>query len=77
MNPSADYLSHGGNESTENFRQVVRPFIHENRGDSSQVLQPYVDQSIGSVATEVATSVGSSRNYMMSPSAIKTENQHL
>lgn len=77
MNPSADYLSHGGNDSTENFRQVVRQFIHENRGDSSQVLQPSVDQSIGSVATEVATSVGSSRIYMMSPIAIKTENQDI
>ncbi|KAJ5346822.1 uncharacterized protein N7506_000075 [Penicillium brevicompactum] len=76
-NPPAYYLSHGGNESTENFRRVVRPFIHENRGHSIQVLQPSVDQSTGSVATEVATSVGSSRNYMMSPSAIKTENQDL
>lgn len=74
-NPSTDYLSHGGNESTENFRRVVRPFIHETRGHSSQVLQPSVDQSTGSVATEVATSVSSSRNYMMSPSAIKTEYQ--
>ncbi|KAJ5895698.1 hypothetical protein N7495_007389 [Penicillium taxi] len=76
-NLSADYLSHGGNESTENFRRVVRPFIHEDRGHSSQVLQPSVDQSTGSVAIEVATSVDSSRNYMMSLSAIKTENQDL
>lgn len=75
--PLADYLSHGGNESTENFRRVVRPFIHEDRGHSSQVLQPSVDQSAGSVATEVATSVDSSRNDTMSPSAIKTENQDL
>ncbi|KAJ5348558.1 uncharacterized protein N7506_001811 [Penicillium brevicompactum] len=44
---------------------------------TSQVLQPSVDQSAGSVATEVATSVGSSMIYMMSPSAIKTENQDL
>jgi hypothetical protein len=76
-NPLADYLSYGGNESTENFRRVVLPFIHESRGHSIQVLHPSVDQSTGSVATEVATSVGSSRSYMMSPSAIKTENKDL
>jgi hypothetical protein len=34
-------------------------------------------ESTGSVATEVATSVGTSRTYMMSPSAIKTETQDL
>ncbi|KAJ5471438.1 hypothetical protein N7530_008795 [Penicillium desertorum] len=66
-----------GNESAENFRRVVGQFIHGNRGHTSKVLQPPVDQSTGSVATEVATSVGNSPAGSMastlSPSAMKAE----
>ncbi|CAG8013109.1 unnamed protein product [Penicillium nalgiovense] len=70
-----------GNESAENFRQVVGQFIHGNRGHTSKVLQPPVDQSTGSVATEVvtsvATSLASSGASTLSPSVIKTESQDL
>ncbi|CAG8387708.1 unnamed protein product, partial [Penicillium salamii] len=76
-NRSADNLSHGGNESAEIFRRVVGQFVHGNRGHTSQALKPSVDQSTGLVATEVATSVPISRDYMMPPSAIKAENQDL
>ncbi|KAJ5346761.1 uncharacterized protein N7506_000014 [Penicillium brevicompactum] len=78
MNPSANNLFHGGNESAENFRRVVSQFTHRNRGHISQVLQPAVDQSTTSVATEVATSVAPSLaspgSYTLPPIAIKTEN---
>ncbi|KGO67563.1 hypothetical protein PITC_094320 [Penicillium italicum] len=70
-NPSADNLSHGGNESAENFRRAVGQFTHGNRGHTSQVLQPSVDQSTGSVATSFA----SPGFYTLPPIAIKAENQ--
>ena len=74
-------LFHESNESAENFRRVVGLFIHGNRGHTSQVLQPPVDQSTGSVTTEAVTYVGtsfaSSRAPMLSPSVIKTESQDL
>ncbi|KAI3188529.1 hypothetical protein CBS147311_10048 [Penicillium roqueforti] len=70
-----------GNESAENFRRVVGLFIHGNRGHTSQVLQPPVDQSTGSVTTEAVTSVGtslaSSRAPTLPPSVIKAESQDL
>ncbi|CAG8078437.1 unnamed protein product [Penicillium nalgiovense] len=70
-----------GNESAENSRFVVSQFIHGNRGHTSKVLQPPVDQSTGSVATEVATSVGTSLAGSMastlSPSAMKAVSQDL
>ncbi|CAG8213440.1 unnamed protein product [Penicillium nalgiovense] len=73
--------SQTGNESAENFRQVVGLFIHGNRGHTSKGLQPPVDQSTGSVATEVATSVGTSLADSMastlSPSAMKAVSQDL
>ena len=79
MNPSADNLFHGGNESAENFRRVVGQFTHGNHGHTSQALQPSVNQSTGSVATEVATSVAislaSPGSYTLPPTAIKAENQ--
>ncbi|CRL27407.1 unnamed protein product [Penicillium camemberti] len=68
-----------GNESAENFRRVVGQFTHGNRGHTSQVLQPSVDQPTGSVPTEVATSVATSlaspESYTLPPIAIKAENQ--
>ncbi|CAG8906635.1 unnamed protein product [Penicillium nalgiovense] len=74
-------LSHVGNESAENFRQVVGQFIHGNRGHTSKVLQPPVDQSTGPVATQVvtsvATSLASSGASTLPPSVIKTESQDL
>ncbi|CAP79576.1 hypothetical protein PCH_Pc23g00820 [Penicillium rubens Wisconsin 54-1255] len=76
-NSSADNLSRGGNEPTESFRRVVGQFILGNSGHTSQVLQPSVDQPSGSVATELATSVVSSRDYMITPSAIKAESHDL
>ncbi|KAI3092129.1 hypothetical protein CBS147333_10257 [Penicillium roqueforti] len=70
-----------GNESAENFRRVGSLFIHGNRGHTSQVLQPPVDQSTGSVAIEAITSVGtslaSSRASTLPPSVIKAESQDL
>ncbi|CAG8110381.1 unnamed protein product [Penicillium nalgiovense] len=66
-----------GNESAKNFRRAVGQFSHRDRGHTSQVLQLSVDQSTSSVSTEVATSVASSRDYMMPKSAIKAECQDL
>ncbi|OQE65071.1 hypothetical protein PENNAL_c0215G09798 [Penicillium nalgiovense] len=60
---------------------VVGQFIHGNRGHTSKDLQPPVDQSTGSVATEVVTSVATSLaspgGSTLSPSVIKTESQDL
>lgn len=74
-------LFHKGNESAENFRQVVGQFIYGNRGHISKVLQPPVHQPTGSVATEVVTSVAtppaSSRASALYPSVIKAESQDL
>ncbi|CAG8153211.1 unnamed protein product, partial [Penicillium nalgiovense] len=70
-----------GNELAENFRRVDGQFIHGSRSHTSQVLQPPVGQSTGSVATEavtsVGTSLGSSRASTLSPSVIRAENQDL
>ncbi|KAJ5046865.1 hypothetical protein NUH16_003365 [Penicillium rubens] len=66
-----------GNESAENFRGVVGQLGHGDRGHTSQVLQLSVDQSTGSVSTEVATSVASSMDYMMRKSSITAERQDL
>lgn len=78
-NPFADNLSHGGNGWAENFHRVVGPFTYGNRGHTSQVLQPSIDQSTGSVATEIATSVATSLastgSYTLPQSAINAGNQ--
>ncbi|KZN90157.1 hypothetical protein EN45_002690 [Penicillium chrysogenum] len=70
-----------GNESAGNFRRVDDLFFHEYRGPTSQVLLQTVDQSTGSVATEVvtsvATSLASAGASTLSPSVIKTESQDL
>ena len=69
-------LSHGGNESAENFRRVVSQFIHGNRDHTSQALQSSVDGSQPvSIATSVATSVASSRDSTLPQIDIKAENQ--
>ncbi|KAL2696014.1 hypothetical protein AAEP93_003314 [Penicillium crustosum] len=69
------------NESAENFHRVVGQLIHGNRGYTSTVLQPSVDQSTGSVAivvvTSVATSLASSRASTLPPSVIEAESQGL
>ncbi|CAG8891926.1 unnamed protein product [Penicillium nalgiovense] len=68
-----------GNELAENFRCVDGLFIHGNRSHTSQVLQPPVGQSTGSVATEAVTSVGTSlagsMTSTLSPSAMKAVSQ--
>ncbi|CAG8010333.1 unnamed protein product [Penicillium salamii] len=70
-----------GNKSAENFRRVVGLFIHGNRSHTSQVLQPPVDQSTRSIATEAITSVGTSlaspKASTLPPSVIKAESQDL
>ncbi|KAJ5862020.1 hypothetical protein N7455_006088 [Penicillium solitum] len=70
-----------GNESAENFHRVVGLLIHGNRGHTSKVLQPSVDQSTGSVAievvTSVATSLASSEASTLPPSVIKAESQDM
>ncbi|CDM32557.1 unnamed protein product [Penicillium roqueforti FM164] len=74
-------LLHEDNESAENFHRVAGQFIHGNSGHTSQVLQPPVDQSTGSVATGVLTSVGtslaSSGASTLPPIVIKAESQDL
>ncbi|CDM38466.1 unnamed protein product [Penicillium roqueforti FM164] len=61
------------NKSDTGFYQVFSQFIDENRGHTSQVLQPCINQSTRSVATEVATSVTSPRDYILPRSATKAE----
>jgi hypothetical protein len=73
------YLFHEGDELAENFRRVNGLFIHGNRGHTSQVLQPPVGKSTGSVATEAVTTVGTSLAGSMTstlyPSAMKAVSQ--
>ncbi|CAG8362825.1 unnamed protein product [Penicillium nalgiovense] len=79
--PSAYNIFHGDNESAVDFCWVGSQFIHGNRDHTSQVLQPSVDRSTRSVATEVVTSVATllanPEASTLPPSVIKDESHDL